>query len=504
MPDTLTGATVDELVGGVSTGRPHTILAPYTSPDPTAFSNPPAGAQYRVTATTATGQTITGISVPLSAGSPGALDWLKYSTSLSAGAQATIRGVAKDSAGNIVVCGLFSGTMDFGAGAVTSSGGAAFIAKYTPAGALIFSKKLTVNDLGSGAYSVAVDSQANIIVVGVFSHVMDFGGGTTLTSTLDAFGSDWGDFFVAKYTTDGTLSWANRYGGTNQDICFGVAIDPSNNILLGTMIQNTVTFGGITLNAGYDDIAIVKLSSSGTVLWAKLMTGAGDDRPFGINVDSSGNLLVTGVLSDGANIGGGPITGAGMFLAKYSGTDGSYLWSKTFSGGIGWSVAADPVSGNVIFSGSMAGPTNFGGGNVGPGGLFLAVYNSSGTYQWAKCFNVSSAGYSTNDAGYGIVVDGSGNIFFAGQVGASPISFDGAKGWYGSVNNFVASFTSAGTFRWGQRAGGSGNGIARAVALDNAGHVITGGQFQGQTIFDKTSVIAPGGATLSFLAAWYR
>src|SRR5205085_1757338 len=164
------------------------------------------------------------------------------------------------------------------------------------------------------------------------------------------------DMFVVKYSSSGVLQWAQRYGGTGQDTSFAVAVDGSDNIFLGAMINNTVTFGNTTLNAGYDDIALVKLSASGSVQWARLLGGAGDERPYGLAVDRSGDVLVTGVASSGADLGGGPISNAGMFLAKYSGVQGDYIWAKTFVSGTGYAVATDPNSGNVVFTGNMAGP----------------------------------------------------------------------------------------------------------------------------------------------------
>jgi hypothetical protein len=374
------------------------------------------------------------------------------------------------------------------------------MAKYTGQGTLLWAKRLTTNDLGSGAYGVAVDSQNNIVVTGIYSWTMDFGGGTALAGHLDATGNSWGDMYVAKYSASGALSWARGYGGTGQDMAFSVAVDASGNIFLGGMINNSVTFDSITLNAGYDDIALVKISSSGSVLWAKNWGGANDDRPFSVAVDRSGDLVVSGVCSALADLGGGPISLAGMFLAKYSGADGSYRWAKTFAGGTGAGVATDPNTGNVVFTGSLGGLTDLGGGALGPGGIFLAAYNSSGVYQWAKCFNVS--GFTSTDCGYGVVVDGSGNITFTGQVATSPVSFDGMKGWYGGVNTFTSSFSSSGAFRWAMRAGGSGQGMGRAIALDNAGHVMTGGTFSGTTDFGGISMTAPAGSGPAFLGCY--
>src|SRR5207244_2972967 len=77
---------------------------------------------------------------------------------------------------------------------------------------------------GTGAdmgYSVATDTNGNLIVAGYFSGTVNFGSGA-LTS---AGGQD---IFVAKYSPSGTCLWAARFGGSGDDEALGVAVDSSN------------------------------------------------------------------------------------------------------------------------------------------------------------------------------------------------------------------------------------------------------------------------------------
>jgi hypothetical protein len=69
------------------------------------------------------------------------------------------------------------------------------------------------------------------------------------------------------------------------------------------------------------------------------------------------------------NFGGGGLVSAGVgdiFVAKYSGADGSHLWSKRFgdtSADSGQGVAVDG-SGNAVVTGVFNGTVNFGGGGL--------------------------------------------------------------------------------------------------------------------------------------------
>ncbi len=99
--------------------------------------------------------------------------------------------IAVDGAGNVLVTGQFSGTVDFGGGALTNAGSRdIFLAKYDAAGAHLFSQRFGDTDFDSGA-AIAVDGAGNVLVTGSFEGTVDFGGGA-LTSAGN-------DIFLAKY-----------------------------------------------------------------------------------------------------------------------------------------------------------------------------------------------------------------------------------------------------------------------------------------------------------------
>src|SRR5439155_152999 len=114
------------------------------------------------------------------------------------------------------------------------------------------------------------------------------------------------------------------------------------------------------------------------------------------------------------------------FVAKYSSANGICQWCKSFTGSA--VAAVDPNTGNVVLTGKISGPTDFGGGSIGPGGVFLACYNTDGVYQWAKCFNDPGYGFNGGDVGTAISVDSTGNVAFAGQL-MSTITFNGIAGF---------------------------------------------------------------------------
>jgi hypothetical protein len=166
--------------------------------------------------------------------------------------------VGLDAQGNALVTGyfgLFGGPVDFGAGSITSNGGAdLFLVKYDAAGSHQWSR--TFGGIGDDyAYGVAVDSAGNCTVTGSFQLTVDFGGGAqTSAGQIDSF--------VAHYTATGQHDWSHTYGSLVTDKGLAVATDPSKQILAtGFTLWNVNFGGGILINSGNSDAYLVKLGS---------------------------------------------------------------------------------------------------------------------------------------------------------------------------------------------------------------------------------------------------
>ena len=82
------------------------------------------------------------------------------------------------------------------------------------------------------------------------------------------------------------------------------------------------SFGGAVLtSAGATDIIVAKYDSSGNHLWSKLFGDPATQGVKGLAIDSQGNLVLTGLLFGPTDFGGGPIIAGGgedTFIAKLS------------------------------------------------------------------------------------------------------------------------------------------------------------------------------------------
>ena len=228
------------------------------------------------------------------------------------------------------------------------------------------------------------------------------------------------------------------------------------------------------------------VSSGGRFLWARTFvnnTNADSAYIDALAVDSAGNLLVTGRIWATVDLGGGyvsPIGLPGTFVAKYSPT-GAYLWARQIGNASPSGIAVDAAD-NVVVTGSFVGSADFGAGSVasvnGTYDGFVAKYSGSGAYLWARSFGETGA-----DSASAVTVDGGGNVVLTGQF-QNTVDFGGGPlTSTGSLNIFVAKYSSTGTYVWAKRTSGSGYEFVKAIAADASGNAILTGYFSGTVDF---------------------
>jgi len=345
--------------------------------------------------------------------------------------------IAVDGSGNVVVSGLFQGTMDFnpgtGSAILTSSGWSTFVARYDSAGGYLWAFNL-------GTYSnrndVAIDASGNVVVVGTFSGTFDFnpGTGTANLTTTTGKGKNASSplgMYVAKYSPSGAYQWAFKISNQYQVLCSAVDIDGNGNIYVtGTFgeFASTVDFNPGTGTANLTGYAtfVAKYSSAGAYVWA-FKIGATSPTSQRIAVDDSGNVALTGTFTSTIDVDPGSGTtnlvargtnNSNVFVARYN-ASGSYLWAFTPSLGYGNGVHIDG-SGNIYVIGSFSGTNDFdpGSGTVSlptdatyNAGGFAASYSSTGAYRSA--FSIPGP---VNVRG--IALSGSADIYLTGDFGA--------------------------------------------------------------------------------------
>jgi uncharacterized delta-60 repeat protein len=356
------------------------------------------------------------------------------------------RAVAVDGSGNVVVTGISHGR--FGTYGTLIEGDYR-TAKYAAAsGALLWEQRYP----NGGAAALALDGSGNVAVTGSSSN-----------------GSN-DDYYTAKYAAaNGALLWEKRYNGSGNgnDAATAIAVDSAGNVIVtGSAFRTNINYNTDYYTAKY-------AAADGALLWEKLYDGPTNshDRATAVAVDSSGNVVVTGV-SDARFSGFNSLFGGSYYTAKYAAADGALLWEKRYQGpgnsaNYATAVVVDSA-GNVVvtgFSSSGGGFFNF---NYD---YYTAKYaTADGALLWEKRYNANDSSFYPAVA---LAVDGGGNVVVTGSSYRTNSSSD----------YYTAKYAAAdGALLWEKRYNGLFNGSdqANAVAVDASGNVVvTGTSYNG-------------------------
>ncbi len=169
------------------------------------------------------------------------------------------------------------------------------------------------------AYCIQPTSDGGYIMVGdTFSNDGD---------VTDNRGS--GDVWVVKLSEVGAIEWQRTYGGTAGDWGRSIIQTTEGGYLVGAGSRSTDI--NITNNHGSDDIWLLKLSSSGILEWQKSFGGSGYESIQNVQQTANGSYIIAGdTFSNDGDITENKGT-SDAWLLKVSST-GSLVWQKTLGG----------------------------------------------------------------------------------------------------------------------------------------------------------------------------
>ena len=292
---------------------------------------------------------------------------------------------------------------------------------------------------------------------------------------------------------DPVMNYSTYFGGSGNTSVTSVAFDIYGNAIVAgwTTATDLPTNGVKPKNAGGVDAFVAKISMEGNrIVWCTYLGGNGDDRAFGVAVDNSSNVYVTG-WTQSTNF---PVLGAiqtklsggrDAFVTKLNSTGTAILYS-TYLGGSNYeqgnSIAVDSTGAAYITGDTTS--TNF---------PLVNAYQTYGGQQDAFVTKLNPAGnalvYSTYlggnavDHGAAIAIDTSLNAYITGSTYSAnfPVANATQPKIGGGEDAFVAELSSAGNvLLFGTFIGGSGGtpGLeecGNAVAVDSSGNLYVAG-----------------------------
>jgi Secretion system C-terminal sorting domain len=292
------------------------------------------------------------------------------------------------------------------------------------------------------AWQVAIDKSGYIYIIGYFNSDH-----LTLGShTLYNIDSGTNDLFIAKYDPDGNVLWAKRAGGNNYDNAWGIAVNDSVYVYMsGWFKSDSISFDTFTLhNNGLTNGFLVKYDSLGNVLWARQVGSYYDDEIYPVACDATGNVYV-----------------GGCFLSASI------------------SIGSDTLI------------------NHGVGNIFIAKYDALGNVKWARSFKGDNF-----DQTFGLSLDNFGHLYVSGNYRSTSLNIDSVTLENSSPTTddpLLVKLDTNGYAIWGRTSTGSDNfDAAYPVKTDKFGNIYLGGNYSSDSIkFGTVPLLNSGDAGTS-------
>jgi len=342
------------------------------------------------------------------------------------------------------------------------------------------------------------DKDGNILIVGEFRGTVDFDPGPGVHNLVSA---GYSDIFLLKLDASGNYLWSYSFGSTGSDYAPKVKCDLSGNIyVVGAFTYqvdfdpgpNTFTLSSLGSN---EDGFILKLSPSGSFIYAKSFGGSSYDFARAITFDSLNNAYITGSYLNQVDFDPGPSSYTlfsngvdDIFILKLD-SMGNFKWAKSIgSSGNDYGYDIKAVDGGLLISGSIAlivdmdpGPAVY---NLTSGAFnsFIMKLDYAGSFMWAKVLFGASNDITTMET------DKYGNIFTGVTFGGGTVDFDPGSGTqnvsvYTGNNAFLLKLNSSGNFVYVKQLIGRNN-RSRDIKLDDSSNIYIAGTFDGTTDFD--------------------
>jgi hypothetical protein len=235
------------------------------------------------------------------------------------------------------------------------------------------------------------------------------------------------DIWVVKLNASSVLQWQKCYGGTSEEMSTEIkqTID-GGYILTGYTNSNDGDVSGnhggssqIDVTSPAYDMWVIKLNSSGVIIWQKCFGGNSDEISGSVQETTDGGFIVGGkTYSNNGDVSGNHGL-SDIWVAKLN-ASGVLQWQNCFGGSGDESVCSiqQTSDGSYILTGDTNSNDGDVLGNHGSKDIWVAKLNASGVLQWQKCYGGISYEYGgsiqqTYDGGFifmGCTYSNNGNV----------------------------------------------------------------------------------------------
>lgn len=300
------------------------------------------------------------------------------------------------------------------------------------------------------------------------------------------------DYWIVKLNSTGNIVWQKAIGGSNYDECYTLEPTSDGGCIVGGYSKSGISGNKTDINKGLKDYWVVKLDANGQILWQKSYGGNSDDILYSILVLDTQEYILIGMSA--SNISGDKTDnskGGGDFWIIKIDSVGNIIWQKT----IGGNNADEPfngvkVSDGFVFGGSSRSNVSFNKSENSRGGTdyWLIKTDFNGDVLWDKTF-----GGSLEDNLHSFCSLENGNGYVLSGSSSSGISGDKTiTNFSSNYNGWVIRVNANGELLWQNGFGGSlSDGLNQVMPLSD-GSIILGGNAS-SNVSGNLSVAGYGG-----------
>lgn len=291
----------------------------------------------------------------------------------------------------------------------------------------------------------------------------------TGNKTVNSFGSS--DYWIVKLDSMSNVIWQKSYGGTDREdlSCFIKTSD--GRYLMGGISHSLANGNRTESNIGSHDYWIVKIDTSGDILWQNNIGGDKNDVLQCVIQSTDGGYLLAG--RSNSNISGdktiGSIAGSDDQWVIKVDSIGNIQWQKSY----GWTTDEEVISVTQTPDGGYILGETF-------NDYLIRKIDSVGNSLWTKTYGGSSIDWL-----YSVANTFDGGIILAGY-SESDSSGDKTENNIGFGDYWIVKTDSIGNILWENTIGGSNSDVATFISQTASGEYIVGGYSKSGISGDKT------------------
>ncbi|GAB3915138.1 hypothetical protein GCM10028803_61540 [Larkinella knui] len=277
------------------------------------------------------------------------------------------------------------------------------------------------------------------------------------------------DAWVVRLNAFGNIVWQKAIGGTGYDFTNAIIPTPDKGfVVAASTFSNN---GDVSGNHGESDFWVVKLNSTGGIVWQKALGGTGIEYARAITTTTDGGFVVIGeTLSNDGDVSGNH-GGGDIWVVRLNST-GGIVWQKTIggSGSEGATAITATVDGGFVVTGqTSSNDGDVSGNHGGQSDAWVVKLSGSGNVVWQKALGGSS---TQADIALAITLTADNGLMVAGTT----TSDDGdVLGNHGKQDAWVVQLNDQGKLIWQKTLGGTGDDIANAITTTADGGFLVAG-----------------------------